>query len=146
MALRDDILSIHADGLGDKRGREERLRVVHLRDRVAAALPFVWQPRAGLTVTVKAVQASGNVVSLMVDVTIRGVTKSLSEWIEGSHSVPDLRIVNPPLFVDDPTGDVELTMIGEDGVTKRRGRDDMLAAMKQTVREVIEARIADARR
>lgn len=143
MALRDEIANIRADAQGDKGGRIDRLKASHLHDRVAEGLPLVWQPRAGTTIRVKAVHVRDNVVSLVADITRGGVTKSLSEWLEGAHSTPDLRIVNPPLFVDDPAGDVVIEAVNAKGETEaRRGREDMLLAMKQTVRDVVENALA----
>lgn len=138
MATRQDIEAVLADSDGDKRGRIARLRAQKLSEQFVGNLPFTWKPVANVLVIIKDVSLRGNAIELVVDLTIRGVTKSLSTWMEGKHSTPDWRIVNPPLFVDDPTGDVTIT----DGVTTRHGRDDIVASLKQVFADTFGDRIA----
>ena len=153
MATRDDIAAIYADAEGDKRGRVSRLNASRLRTLLANNLPFTWKPprpvglgisaavwaAANVSVTINAVALRANLIAFWADMTIRGETKSLSTWIEGEHSPPDWQL-DPPLFVDDPTGDVTFQM--DDG-TVRRGRDDLVAAMRYMFVSTFGAKIAD---
>lgn len=138
MATREDIAAIAADAEGDKQGRIIRLRARRLFERLENNLPFTWQPRANVSVIVKEASLRGNAIEFVIDLTIRGVTKSLSEWVEGRHSAPDWRIVNPPLFVDDAAGDVT---IGE-GEKARLGRDDFVAALRKVFVDTFGVKIA----
>lgn len=136
VATREDIAAIIVDVAGDKPGRISRLRAQRLLDQIKNNLPFTWQQRANVSVVIKEALLRGNAIEFVIDLTIRGETKSLSAWVEGKYSPPDWCIINPPLFVVDPAGDVTL----QDG---RRGRDDFVVAMRQVFTDTFGAKIAD---
>lgn len=139
MTTRQDIAAINADAGGDKRGRKAQLKAQRLHEQIVDKLPFTWSPRANVTVIVKQIAIVGGSVEMMVDVTIRGVTKSLSTWIEGNHNPPDFRVTNPPPLVIDPAGDITLT--AADG-SARKAREDFVAALKQVFIDTFGDKIA----
>ena len=78
-------------------------------------------------------QLVGGRLRLVLGLTLNGVTQDLSGF-------NPLYVVNPPILVDDPAGDITRTWVDSEGVTQTRVlAEDRLRALRAIVIDALKA-------